>query len=210
MPRKTRRGVRRLAAVLALAVLAAGWCGLRAALPDTFTLPRGKSCALPRCRLCRPGRPRRALRPPWARPKPMPAPTARCGCLGGAGSRRCARWSRRAAPSACRAPRSGSRCLRTARLSSLFGPVHRAGHRKPGQGSRPAAGRPDCLGRRAAGAQQRELAAAIAAAGGAAIEIVYTRDGETCTTTLAPVADRDTGTWRAGVWVRDSSAGIAP
>src|SRR5699024_8383430 len=42
MPRKTRRGVRRLAAVLALAVLAAGWCGLRAALPDTFTLAPGE------------------------------------------------------------------------------------------------------------------------------------------------------------------------
>ena len=53
-----------------------------------------------------------------------------------------------------------------------------------------------------------DLAAAITAAGGAPLELVYVRGGERHTTTLTPVADRDTGTWRAGVWVRDSSAGI--
>lgn len=53
-----------------------------------------------------------------------------------------------------------------------------------------------------------ELSAAITAAEGAAIEVVYVRDGARHTCTLTPVRDRDSGAWRAGVWVRDSSAGI--
>lgn len=53
-----------------------------------------------------------------------------------------------------------------------------------------------------------ELSAAITAAEGAAIRIVYVRDGKQLTCTLTPVRDRDSGAWRAGVWVRDSSAGI--
>lgn len=53
-----------------------------------------------------------------------------------------------------------------------------------------------------------ELSAAITAAQGAAIEVVYVRDSVRHTCTLTPVRDRDSGVWRAGVWVRDSSAGI--
>ena len=53
-----------------------------------------------------------------------------------------------------------------------------------------------------------DLAAAVAAAAGGTIPIVYVRDGQQHTASLTPVADRDTGAWRAGVWVRDSSAGI--
>ena len=53
-----------------------------------------------------------------------------------------------------------------------------------------------------------ELSAAVAAAEGAAMEIVYVRDGAQHTCTMTPVRDRDSGVWRAGVWVRDSSAGI--
>ncbi len=43
---------------------------------------------------------------------------------------------------------------------------------------------------------------------GAPLEVVYTHDGERRTTSLQPVKDRATGGWRAGMWVRDSSAGI--
>ena len=53
-----------------------------------------------------------------------------------------------------------------------------------------------------------ELSAAIAAAGGAPLSIVYRRDGQEHTTALTPVQDAATGAYRAGVWVRDSSAGI--
>lgn len=53
-----------------------------------------------------------------------------------------------------------------------------------------------------------ELSEAITAAEGAAIRIVYVRDGKQLSCTLTPVRDRDSGAWRAGVWVRDSSAGI--
>lgn len=53
-----------------------------------------------------------------------------------------------------------------------------------------------------------ELTAAITAAGGSPLEIVYCRDGRQYSCTLVPVADKTSGAWRAGVWVRDSSAGI--
>lgn len=53
-----------------------------------------------------------------------------------------------------------------------------------------------------------ELSAAIAAAGGAPLSVVYRRGGQQHTTALTPVQDTATGAYRAGVWVRDSSAGI--
>lgn len=53
-----------------------------------------------------------------------------------------------------------------------------------------------------------ELSAAITAAQGSGVAIVYLRDGVQHTCTVTPVRDRDSGAWRAGVWVRDSSAGI--
>ena len=53
-----------------------------------------------------------------------------------------------------------------------------------------------------------DLTAAVTAAAGRPLTIEYQRGGAQCTATLTPVADRDTGAWRAGVWVRDSSAGI--
>lgn len=53
-----------------------------------------------------------------------------------------------------------------------------------------------------------DLTAAVTAAAGRPLTIEYRRGGAQCTATLTPVADRDTGAWRAGVWVRDSSAGI--
>lgn len=53
-----------------------------------------------------------------------------------------------------------------------------------------------------------ELSMAITSAEGDPIEVVFSRDGVQHTCTLIPVRDRDSGVWRAGVWVRDSSAGI--
>lgn len=53
-----------------------------------------------------------------------------------------------------------------------------------------------------------DLTAAITAAAGRALQVEYLRDGIKHSCKLTPAADRDTGTWRAGVWVRDSSAGI--
>lgn len=53
-----------------------------------------------------------------------------------------------------------------------------------------------------------ELTHAITAAEGAPLQLVYQRDGHQYTTTLTPVADATTGAYRAGIWVRDSSAGI--
>lgn len=53
-----------------------------------------------------------------------------------------------------------------------------------------------------------DVAAAIQKAEGKPVQVAYVRDGETANTTLQPVMDKETGTWRAGMWVRDSSAGI--
>ena len=53
------------------------------------------------------------------------------------------------------------------------------------------------------------LSAAIEAAGesGRELAITYERDGATLETALTPVQSAD-GNWLAGLWVRDSSAGI--
>lgn len=53
-----------------------------------------------------------------------------------------------------------------------------------------------------------ELTQAITDAAGNAISVVYQRDGLQHTTMLTPVQDASTGAYRAGLWVRDSSAGI--
>lgn len=53
-----------------------------------------------------------------------------------------------------------------------------------------------------------ELTQAITDAAGNAIPVVYRRDGVQHTTMLTPVQDASTGAYRAGLWVRDSSAGI--
>jgi len=49
---------------------------------------------------------------------------------------------------------------------------------------------------------------ALDAAEGQAVEVVYIRSGEQKLTTLTPVWDSASGQWRAGMWVRDSSAGV--
>ena len=53
-----------------------------------------------------------------------------------------------------------------------------------------------------------EVKDALEAAEGKAIEVVYVRDGEQRQTALTPVWDSSAGQWRAGMWVRDSSAGV--
>ncbi len=53
-----------------------------------------------------------------------------------------------------------------------------------------------------------EVKAALDAAQGQAVEVVYVRDGEQLLTTLTAVWDTATKQWRAGMWVRDSSAGV--
>ncbi len=49
---------------------------------------------------------------------------------------------------------------------------------------------------------------ALDAAEGQAVEVIYIRGGEQKITTLTPVWDSAAGQWRAGMWVRDSSAGV--
>lgn len=53
----------------------------------------------------------------------------------------------------------------------------------------------------------QELSEAIGQAGGGQVEIVYYRGAEQKQCSLVPVED-GSGAWKAGVWVRDSSAGI--
>ena len=50
--------------------------------------------------------------------------------------------------------------------------------------------------------------AALDAAQGAEVEVIYIRGGEQLQTTLTPAWDATAGQWRAGMWVRDSSAGV--
>lgn len=47
---------------------------------------------------------------------------------------------------------------------------------------------------------------ALERSGGAPVEVVYVRDGEQFMTMLAPM--QEDGQWMAGMWVRDSSAGV--
>lgn len=63
-----------------------------------------------------------------------------------------------------------------------------------------------CIGETATEDNDAVKAALEAAAG--PVEVVYVRDGEQFRTTLTPVWDEASGQWRAGMWVRDSSAGV--
>ena len=53
-----------------------------------------------------------------------------------------------------------------------------------------------------------ELLKLVEGCGGQKIEIGYTRNGTASKLNLAPARDRNTGKYRMGVWVRDSTAGI--
>ncbi len=50
--------------------------------------------------------------------------------------------------------------------------------------------------------------AALAVAAGSAVRVVYVRDGRQLETVLTPCWDAAAEEWRAGMWVRDSSAGV--
>ncbi|MBQ6896072.1 MAG: SpoIVB peptidase [Oscillospiraceae bacterium] len=54
----------------------------------------------------------------------------------------------------------------------------------------------------------RELEKYIVENGGSAVSITFLRDGVQMTADLIPVTDADTGVYRTGMWVRDSSAGV--
>ena len=54
----------------------------------------------------------------------------------------------------------------------------------------------------------RAVKEALEAARGSAAEVIYVRSGEQRSTTLTPVWDVAAAQWRAGMWVRDSSAGV--
>ncbi len=49
---------------------------------------------------------------------------------------------------------------------------------------------------------------ALETAAGAPVEVVYVRKGEQRQTMLVPAWDSENAQWRAGMWVRDSSAGV--
>lgn len=53
-----------------------------------------------------------------------------------------------------------------------------------------------------------EVKAALEAASGQPVHVIYVRDGEQQQTTLTPCWDAVAEEWRAGMWVRDSSAGV--
>ena len=53
-----------------------------------------------------------------------------------------------------------------------------------------------------------EVKAALEAADGQPVRVVYVRDGQQQQTTLTPCWDAVANEWRAGMWVRDSSAGV--
>ena len=53
-----------------------------------------------------------------------------------------------------------------------------------------------------------EVAQVIQNSQGRSVTVQYSRDGQTMETQLEPVQDAETGRWLAGMWVRDSSAGI--
>ena len=52
------------------------------------------------------------------------------------------------------------------------------------------------------------LKEAISASDGASVEVTYTREDQTCTTELTPVFSAAEGGYAAGIWVRDSLAGV--
>lgn len=53
-----------------------------------------------------------------------------------------------------------------------------------------------------------ELSSIIQACGGLAVQISFSRNGAVSTTTLAPALSRSENSFKGGLWVRDSSAGI--
>ncbi len=53
-----------------------------------------------------------------------------------------------------------------------------------------------------------DLSQVVLESDGSAMDFKIIREGKTINTTATPVIDKESGVWRLGVWVRDSSAGI--
>lgn len=53
-----------------------------------------------------------------------------------------------------------------------------------------------------------DLSETVQSCGGAEINVELIRNGKHINTTVRPVRDKESGIWRLGIWVRDSSAGI--
>lgn len=84
----------------------------------------------------------------------------------------------------------------------------------PGGGANPAKSAGLKIGDRilsidgAATHDNQDVADALQEAAGRPVEVIYQRSGQQHTASLEPVRDEESGSWRAGMWVRDSSAGI--
>lgn len=199
---------RAAALVLAVLLLCGAWWGAGAALPDTFTL--APDTALELCAL------------PFITVRRAPAALARAGRVQQDSSQNCTLAlfgvlplktvrtisAQRRSVQVCGAPfgikmfSSGALVVAFSDQYTIFGaenPAKEAGLRL-GDVIVSAGGRTVRA--------NEELTQAITAAGGQPLQIVYLREGQQHSCTLTPVADRSTGAWRAGIWVRDSSAGI--
>ncbi len=53
-----------------------------------------------------------------------------------------------------------------------------------------------------------DLSQVVLESDGSAMDFEIIREGKTIYTTVTPVIDKESGVWRLGIWVRDSSAGI--
>ena len=196
-------------AALALAAALAGWGALRAAVPDTFYTAPGEPLRLAALPFLQAGAQQAAAAAPAASQENgggqnaalrlfgvLPVKTVRTV----AAARRSVTVS--GAPFGVKMFADGALIVAFSDQYTALGTENpakeaglRLGDRIVSAGGQPVRGNAD-------------LAAAVTAAGGQPLTICYQRGGAQHTTTLTPVADRDTGAWRAGVWVRDSSAGI--
>ena len=207
--KRTLRRAAALAALLLAGGLAAGWFRLRAALPDTFTLAPGQALTVGSLPFLQAGAPSAG---PAAAAGSVQADTSRNQTLRLFGvvpvkTVRTVETPRRTvtvsgAPFGVKMFSDGALVVAFSDQYTAFGtenPAKEAGLRL-GDLIVSAGGRPV--------RSNAELSAVVTAAAGQPLPLTYLRDGVQHTTTLTPVTDRDTGAWRAGVWVRDSSAGI--
>lgn len=206
-----RRFVRRMLGVLALtgALLATALLGLRAALPDTFYIEPGGTLTLAAMPFLRAGEPSRGSTAAvsGSRETGSANQTLRLfGMLPVKTVRTVASATRTVtvsgAPFGVKMFADGALVVAFSDQLTALGtenPAKEAGLRL-GDVIVSAAGQ--------AIHGNEELSMAITSAEGDPIEVVFSRDGVQHTCTLTPVRDRDSGVWRAGVWVRDSSAGI--
>lgn len=199
----------RLTAVylLLLPFLLLGW--LYSRLPDRVYLEPGQALLLPRFGWVEPmglhGQPECGQYPgSWAVTRPL------CHWAAGFPSRISARWSReRTQVTVCGTP-FGVKMFSEGALIVGFSDIDSPG----GSTVNPAKAAGLRLGDRVIRIGQIRtenndaVKEALEAARGSAAEVIYVRSGEQRSTTLTPVWDAAAAQWRAGMWVRDSSAGV--